>query len=75
MPKQKPLLSRSVQRVYAKAIAESGERIARLRGDPAAIERAARERAFAQFEQVAETMPTAKRLKIVPQVKRGLHRT
>lgn len=75
MPKAKLLLSRRVQRAYGKAIAESGERISRLRGDPAAIERAARERAFERIERQAVTMPTVKRQKITRLAKRGVRRT
>ena len=75
MPKQKPAISRAVQRVYKQAIADAGERAALLRGDPAAIERAARRRAFGQVEARAAEVPTAQRKQAVRYMKRGMHRT
>jgi hypothetical protein len=74
MPTKPPTLSRSSRRDYAKAIDDAGERAARLRGDPKAIEREAREKAFEDIERRAATMPTQKQTKYVEFMKRGVHR-
>ncbi len=75
MAKQKPTLSRSNKRAFKQAIGDAAEHAALLRADPAAIERAARQRAFADVERRAAGMPTAQRKQAVRYMTRGMHRT
>jgi len=73
-PTTPPSLTRASRRAYQKAVADAGERVARLRGAPEALERQARERAFAEIGRRVATTPTQKQKKAVAFLKNAVRR-